>query len=86
MRNVFREHWGTGDVPYVAVNTRPCRPTLKQVQVEQAVQFKFSRPENSTLEQVAQTVKFKVPVKKLNFFHLRENRLFLKKINFVLVH
>jgi len=39
---------------------RLCRPTLEQV--EQAVKFKFSRPENSTLEQVAQAVKFKVLV------------------------
>ena len=41
-------------------NSRPCRPTLEQV--EQAVKFKFSQPENSTLEQVAQAVKFKVLV------------------------
>jgi len=31
---------------------QPCRPTLEQV--EQAIKFKFSLPENSTLEQVAQ--------------------------------
>jgi len=46
--------------------------------VEQAVKFSFKLHENSTLEQVAQAVKFKIPVQNLIFlkitdFHLREN-------------
>jgi len=49
-------------------------------QVEQDVKFKFSQPENSTLEQVAQAVKFKVLVQNLIFF--KNNRFSQVKIGY----